>query len=172
MNVNRCSHGWTPRHSPVFLSPAFAKVDPAGKNKISTSLSRLLIYPSVCTDDELSVRLLDASSPISSSDSDPNDDRNACCPRDAPPSLGGNAGDASTESPPLSGGWRSPIDLAMHDMTSSRRSKSSWASFSVGRSSGCGCGVGAAIVPILLTVREIVLGVSVKLPVEVRRSPA
>ncbi len=152
----------------MFLSPAFAKTDPAGKNRISTSLSRLLIYPSAHIDDELSVRLLLASStPISSRLRDPKDDLNIPG-RELPPSLGDKAGDASTESPPLIGGWIRPIDLAIHDITSSLRSNSSVVNRCVDSSRPSGRGVDAVNVP-LLTVRASACGLS---PTEVSRSPA
>ena len=80
------------------------------------------MYPSVMIDDEAPVTLEDASSPISNKESEPNDDLNGPA---LLASLGVNAGEASTESSLLIGGWISPIDFAIQDMTSSRRSKSS-----------------------------------------------
>jgi hypothetical protein len=61
---------------------------------------------------------------ISRSESEPNDERNIE-PDEIPESLAGNGGEDSLESSPMAGGCMSPIDLAMHDITSCLRSKSS-----------------------------------------------
>ena len=107
---------------PVLCSPAVTSVVPAEKNNISTSLSRPLIYESLYVTDELPVAL-DTSSPRSSRDNVPKGESNV--PGALLRSEGCNAGEASTESLPLNGGCDSPMDLAMQDMTSSLRLKSS-----------------------------------------------
>ena len=85
---------------PVFRSPALAKVDPAAKKRISTSLSRPLIYPPVLIE-ELPV-MLEVSSAVSRSDREPKEGLNP--PFGRFKSIAENAGEASTDSTPLRGG--------------------------------------------------------------------
>lgn len=92
---------------------------PAGKNKISTSL---LSRAMVSVTDTLPVTL-DVPSLLRSR-RDPNDDgMKAPEPFGELAPLDGNGGEPSAESSSL-GGCKSPIDFAMQDMTSSRKSNS------------------------------------------------
>jgi hypothetical protein len=83
-------------NTPAFLSPAWIKVESAGKNRISTSLSNPVISPV----DEDPVTLEAPSLTISNKDSELYDDvRNTPLPG----SLAGNSGDSDNSSPAAGG---------------------------------------------------------------------